>query len=82
MHPDSDINLAYNSENLPVMAWIYGGGFRDGTSTRYNGTALVAQSLVIVSSWIALSTLHTVTTHYFLGSTYNICLHELRKSLS
>ncbi|KAJ7700483.1 esterase 1 [Mycena rosella] len=30
---------------LPVMFWTYGGGFDEGSSTIYNGSAIVAQSV-------------------------------------
>ncbi|THH03528.1 hypothetical protein EW145_g6183 [Phellinidium pouzarii] len=33
------------SSNLPVMVWIYGGGFFEGSSTTFNASALVAQSI-------------------------------------
>jgi acetylcholinesterase len=31
--------------NLPVLFWTYGGGFQDGASLIYNGSAIVAQSV-------------------------------------
>ncbi|KII95056.1 hypothetical protein PLICRDRAFT_99010 [Plicaturopsis crispa FD-325 SS-3] len=31
--------------SLPVMAWIYGGGFTSGASSQFNGSAIVAQSV-------------------------------------
>ncbi|KAF9452094.1 extracellular triacylglycerol lipase precursor [Macrolepiota fuliginosa MF-IS2] len=31
---------------LPVLFWVYGGGFQQGASAMYNGSAIVAQSVV------------------------------------
>ncbi|KAF4602971.1 hypothetical protein EYR38_003375 [Pleurotus pulmonarius] len=31
--------------SLPVMAWVHGGGFDQGSASEYNGTAIVAQSV-------------------------------------
>ena len=39
---------ASTSNPLPVMFWIYGGGFSFGRVSMYNGTALAAQEDVIV----------------------------------
>jgi acetylcholinesterase len=35
-----------STANLPVMVWIYGGGFIEGTSASFNATALVGQSII------------------------------------
>jgi carboxylesterase type B len=40
--------LSTSSAKLPVMVWIYGGGFVDGASDRHDGSELVKQSLTIV----------------------------------
>lgn len=47
------------SSNLPVMAWIFGGGFVDGDAAdpRYDGTALASEHNVVV-----------VTFNYRLGN--------------
>lgn len=34
-----------STAKLPVMVWIYGGGFIEGTANTYNATALIAQSV-------------------------------------
>ena len=36
--------------NLPVMVWIYGGGWWTGASELYIGSGIVAQSVAIVGS--------------------------------
>ncbi|CAK5278646.1 unnamed protein product [Mycena citricolor] len=35
-----------STSNLPVMFWTYGGGFLDGASVIYNGSAIVGQSVL------------------------------------
>ncbi|KAJ3856797.1 esterase 1 [Lentinula lateritia] len=35
-----------SNASLPVMFWTYGGGFIEGSSTEFNGSAIVAQSVV------------------------------------
>lgn len=39
-----------SSTLLPVMVWIYGGGWDTGASKWYDGGGIVAQSVAIVSS--------------------------------
>ena len=36
-------------EKLPVMVWIYGGGFSMGTSSSYNGAPLAREGVVLVT---------------------------------
>ena len=36
-------------EKLPVMVWIYGGGFAGGATSEYEGEALARQGVVLVS---------------------------------
>ena len=43
--------------SLPVMTWIYGGGYIIGASSLYDGSELVAHSTAIVSS---------ILTFYFM----------------
>ena len=36
-------------ELLPVMAYVYGGGFTSGSATEYNGTEVVKKNVVFVT---------------------------------
>ena len=36
-------------EKLPVMVWIYGGGFAGGSTDQYDGAALARQGVILVS---------------------------------
>ncbi len=44
--------------SLPVMTWIYGGGYVIGSSSLYDGSELVAQSVAIVSSILTFHFMH------------------------
>lgn len=37
------------SDKLPVMVWIYGGGFSMGTSSFYDGTAIAQSGVILVT---------------------------------
>lgn len=58
-----------SNEKLPVMIWIYGGGFQFGSSAmpNYNGTALSEMGVVVV------------TFNYRLGALGYLALHDLDK---
>ncbi|KAH7099448.1 alpha/beta-hydrolase [Auriculariales sp. MPI-PUGE-AT-0066] len=43
------------SKLLPVMFWIYGGGFISGSSSRYNATAIVERSMQLRSPVVVVS---------------------------
>ena len=47
--------ILLSSAKLPVMVWIYGGGFVMGATVRYDGSELVGQSLAIVRRFIKRS---------------------------
>ncbi|KAI0036079.1 Alpha/Beta hydrolase protein [Vararia minispora EC-137] len=47
-----------SGSSLPVVFWIFGGGFVDGDSSWYNGTAVVARSLEIGMPVIYVSINH------------------------
>ncbi|KAF8321227.1 Carboxylesterase, partial [Clavulina sp. PMI_390] len=59
--PESD-------EPLPVMVWIYGGGWENGASKWYDGQQLVAQSQLIDTPVIFVSMNYRVNVFGFLGS--------------
>lgn len=40
---------------LPVMFWVYGGGFQSGTASIYNATAIVARSVALGKPLIVVS---------------------------
>ncbi|KAF7976786.1 hypothetical protein HWV62_5628 [Athelia sp. TMB] len=48
----------YESEKLPVVAWIFGGGFDSGGSDGYDGSAIVQKSVNIQSPVIYVSFNH------------------------
>ncbi|KAF3395117.1 Para-nitrobenzyl esterase [Talaromyces pinophilus] len=58
-----------SNEKLPVMIWIYGGGFQFGSSAmpNYDGTALSEMGVVVV------------TFNYRLGALGFLALHDLDK---
>ena len=33
------------TSSLPVMVWIYGGGFQEGETSVYNASGIIAQSV-------------------------------------
>ena len=37
-----------SNAGLPVLVWIYGGGFAQGFSSLFNASAIIAQSLIRV----------------------------------
>jgi acetylcholinesterase len=46
---------ATSNSNLPVVVWIYGGGFETGTSASYDPTVLVDRSIALQKPMIYVS---------------------------
>ncbi|KAH9941670.1 alpha beta-hydrolase [Epithele typhae] len=58
---------AEKGDNLPVLAWIFGGGFEIGGSSQYDGTFIVQQSLEINNPVIFVSMNYRVSAYGFLA---------------
>ncbi|EAU81840.2 carotenoid ester lipase [Coprinopsis cinerea okayama7 len=54
-------------KKLPVLFWIYGGGFMLGDTSSYNGVPLVERSLVLDQPVIYVSINHRLSAYGFLG---------------
>jgi len=70
---------------LPVVFWIYGGGFEAGSSTIYNGSAIVDRSLQLNEPVIYVSVNYRLSALGFAGSSEvreagigNLGLHDQR----
>jgi hypothetical protein len=48
-------NLPANA-SLPILVWIYGGGYSSGASSEYNGSAIVTQSMMRVRASVLCHT--------------------------
>ncbi|KAH8085217.1 Alpha/Beta hydrolase protein [Filobasidium floriforme] len=57
---NTNLTSAYE-DGLPVMVWIYGGGFTSGSTLPYDGSAIIAQSIASYSPVIL------VTLNYRVG---------------
>ncbi|TFK70539.1 carotenoid ester lipase precursor [Pluteus cervinus] len=53
---------------LPVVVWIYGGGFQSGTSSSYDGSAVVNRSIVLNEPVIFVSMNYRLSALGFMGS--------------
>ncbi|KAN0094321.1 Alpha/Beta hydrolase fold [Tylopilus felleus] len=53
--------------DLPVIVWIYGGGFENGDASAYNGTQIVSRSLSLKSPVIFVSFNYRLNAFGFLG---------------
>ncbi|ETW82212.1 Esterase/Lipase [Heterobasidion irregulare TC 32-1] len=96
-HPQSEDCLSLNvwapanttaDANLPVLAWIYGGGWEVGETATYNGEAVVQGSLNIGMPIIYVSMNYRLAAFGFLASREvkeagvgNLGLHDQRQAL-
>ncbi|KAK0203479.1 sterol esterase [Desarmillaria ectypa] len=55
------------SESLPVVMWIYGGGFETGYTEAYDATDLVERSLILNEPVVFVSANYRVNAFGFLG---------------
>jgi acetylcholinesterase len=53
---------------LPVVVWIYGGGFEDGSTAIYDGTVIVNRSIALQQPVIYVSMNYRVSAFGFLAS--------------
>ncbi|KAF8261992.1 carotenoid ester lipase precursor [Lactarius quietus] len=53
---------------LPVVVWIYGGGFEDGASVSYDGTVIVNRSIALEQPVVYVSLNYRVSAFGFLAS--------------
>jgi len=95
--PDSEDCLTLNivkpqtataTSKLPVVVWIYGGGFELGSSSMYDGGAIVARSIKNKEPVLFVSMNYRVTGYGFLASKEvraagvgNLGLHDQREAL-
>ncbi|KAH0831215.1 Alpha/Beta hydrolase protein [Lanmaoa asiatica] len=74
--------------DLPVVVWIYGGGFENGDASAYNGTQIVSRSVGLKSPVIYVSFNYRLNAFGFLGGKEisaaglgNFGLHDQRFAL-
>ncbi|KAI0791004.1 carotenoid ester lipase precursor [Abortiporus biennis] len=79
---------ATSSDKLPVVAWIYGGGFEFGSTNPYDGAVIVNRSVALSEPVIYVSMNYRVTAFGFLASKEvkeagvgNIGLQDQRQAL-
>ncbi|KAH9970732.1 carotenoid ester lipase precursor [Lactifluus volemus] len=80
--------VAEPGANLPVVAWIYGGGFEVGSTGIYNATEIVLRSIELGEPIIYVSMNYRVSAFGFLASQEvkdagvgNLGLHDQRMAL-
>ncbi|KAF7298756.1 Carboxylic ester hydrolase [Mycena indigotica] len=61
-------NTATSSSKLPVVAWIFGGGFELGSPAMYDGTAIVERSISMGEPVVYVSMNYRVSAFGFLAS--------------
>ncbi|KAF8272611.1 Alpha/Beta hydrolase protein [Lactarius quietus] len=56
------------ASNLPVVVWIYGGGYETGSTTLYDGTVIVNRSIALQQPVIYVSMNYRLSAFGFLAS--------------
>ncbi|KAH9970751.1 Alpha/Beta hydrolase protein [Lactifluus volemus] len=81
--------VAEPGANLPVVAWIYGGGFEVGTTEIYNASRIVLRSIELGEPIVYVSMNYRLSAFGFLASQEvkdaavgNLGLHDQRMALS
>ncbi|EKM78357.1 hypothetical protein AGABI1DRAFT_75927 [Agaricus bisporus var. burnettii JB137-S8] len=79
---------ATSTSKLPVLVWIFGGGFELGSTAMYDGTAIVKKSMAMGSPVIFVSMNYRLSAFGFLASKEvkeagvgNLGLHDQREAL-
>ncbi|KAK0487104.1 carotenoid ester lipase precursor [Armillaria novae-zelandiae] len=79
---------ATSNSKLPVVAWIFGGGFELGGTAMYDGTSIVSRSIALNQPVIYVSMNYRVSGFGFLASKEvkdaavgNLGLHDQREAL-
>ncbi|KAK0460004.1 carotenoid ester lipase precursor [Desarmillaria tabescens] len=79
---------ATSDSKLPVVAWIFGGGFELGGTAMYDGTSIVSRSIALNEPIIYVSMNYRVSGFGFLASKEvreaavgNLGLHDQREAL-
>jgi carboxylesterase type B len=56
-----------SADNLPVMVWIYGGGFIEGSSSSFDPTNIIAESVAMGQPVVVVTMNYRVGAYGFLG---------------
>ncbi|KAK0185686.1 carotenoid ester lipase precursor [Armillaria mellea] len=79
---------ATSNSKLPVVAWIFGGGFELGGTAMYDGTSIISRSIALNQPVIYVSMNYRVSGFGFLASKEvkeaavgNLGLHDQREAL-
>ncbi|KAF8264081.1 alpha beta-hydrolase [Lactarius quietus] len=57
-----------NATDLPVVVWIYGGGFEDGATASFDGTVIVNRSIALEQPVVYVSMNYRLAAFGFLAS--------------